>query len=394
MIKKVLIDKANRTYQFPPDLFSFLPDNDKPSLIKKTELIDLGKFNWNMPFDKDLHISPDSLQKASSGKIQLLKEAISDWIYEQHKIKINPRKEVYIGGGISQILFSTALAYIDPGDLIFVPELGLPLYRKVTTAAGGEPVSYALSSKTDWKPDFRKLFTRVGHVSRLLFLNSPHNPTGCTLNQSELEHLVSTASKENIAVINDAAYQSISGQKDTSIVGTKNGKRIGMEVYSFSYQFGLPQLPFGFAVGSKELIEGLVQSETLFSNHIPKYYIDLALEGIRKFPSDNISLVKKEILKSKNEAEKLFELLHIESIGSGIFPFIWGKLSKRKSANKFATQLFRKYRVLSVPGTVFGNNGEGFLRLSLTASPAEYQQAYSRIQKKLSLLTKSDETDE
>ena len=211
MIKKVLIDKANRTYQFPPDLFSFLPDNDKPSLIKKTELIDLGKFNWNIPFDKDLHISSDSLQKASSGKIQLLKEAISDWIYEQHKIKINPKKEVYIGGGISQILFSTALAYIDPGDLIFVPELGLPLYRKVTTAAGGEPVSYALSSKTDWKPDFKKLFTRVGHVSRLLFLNSPHNPTGYTPTDEEVDQIVNTIREaaeagNKILVIIDDAY--------------------------------------------------------------------------------------------------------------------------------------------------------------------------------------------
>ena len=53
MIKKVLIDKANRTYQFPPDLFSFLPDNDKPSLIKKTELVDLAKFNWQVPYNKD-----------------------------------------------------------------------------------------------------------------------------------------------------------------------------------------------------------------------------------------------------------------------------------------------------------------------------------------------------
>lgn len=394
MIKKILIDKANRTYQLPPDIFSFLPDNDKPSLIKKTELIDLGKFNWNVPYDEELDINPTALQTAPISKIQQLKESIADWIYEQHKVRINPKKEIFIGSGISQILFSTALAFIDPGDVVFVPELGLPLYRKVTTAAGGETVSYSVSSKNDWKPSFRKLSTRVGHVSRLLFLNTPHNPTGCTLNQNELELLISVASKENIAIINDAAYQSVAGQQNTSLVGTKNGKRIGMEVYSFSYQFGLPQLPFGFAVGSKEMIEGLSQTSTLFPNHIPEYYVDLALEGVRKFPSENITVLKKELLKSKAEAEKLFELLNIESNSSNILPFIWGQLSKRKSANKFAIQLFRKYRILTVPGTVFGNNGEGFIRLSLTAPPSDYQQAYSRIKKKLSLLNKSEDSDE
>ncbi len=357
MIKKVLIDKANRTYQFPPDIFSFLPDNDKPSLIKKTELVDLGKFNWQVPYDKDIELNQESLQEASSSKISELKESIADWIYDQHQVKINPKKEIYIGGRVSQILFTTALAYIDPGDIVFVPELGLPLYRKVTTAAGGEPVSYAVSSNTDWKPNFKKLTTRIGHVSRLLFLNSPHNPSGYTLNQSELEQLITTASKENIAIINDAAYQSVIGQQNSSLIGTKNGKRIGLEIYSFSYQFGLPQLPFGLAIGSKELVEGLSQTSTLFSKNIPSYYVDLALEGIRKFPSESISDLQKKFLKSRTEAEKLFELLQIESCSSNQLPFIWGKLSNRKSANKFATQLFRKYRILTIPGTVFGNNG-------------------------------------
>ncbi len=394
MIKKVLIDKANRTYQFPPDLFSFLPDNDKPSLIKKTELIDLGRFNWNIPYDHETNFTPEDLQPAKTEKIEQLKDAISDWLYEQHKVRINPKKEIYIGGSISQTLFAIGLSFIDPGDLVFIPELGYPLYRKVITASGGEPVSYSVSSKTDFKPDFKKLSTRIGHVSRLLFLNSPHNPTGYTLGQNEFEHLVSLASKENIAIINDAAYQAVGKNQATSLVGTKNGKRVGLEINSFSYQFGLPRLPFGFAVGNKDLIAGLNQTATLFSSHIPNYYVDLALEGIRKFPSEKISDLQKQLSKSKTEAEKMFELLNIENCSTETMPFIWGKLSKRKSANKFAIQLFRKFRILSVPGTVFGNNGEGFIRLSLTAPTTDYQEAYKRIQKRLSLLKKGTHDDD
>ena len=394
MIKKVLIDKANRTYQFPPDLFSFLPDNEKPSLIKKTELIDLGKFNWNIPYSQNEKITPESLAPASTKKLDELRETISDWIYELHKIRINPKKEIYIGGSVSQILFATALAYIEPSDVIFVPKLGLPTYRKVITACGGEAVSYDISLKSNWSPDFTKLSTRLGHVARMLFLNTPHNPTGYTLKQTELEQLIALASKENIAVINDTAYQSIVDKPESSLIGTKGGKRIGIELYSFSYQFGLPKLPFGFAVGSKDLIEGLTRTSSLFAQHIPQYYVDMALEGIRKFPSDNIAEIKKQFIKSKNEAEKLFELFNIESLSTSTYPFIWGKLAKRKSSQKFATQLFRKYRILSIPGTVFGNNGEGFIRLSLTASASSYQEAYKRVKKRLLLTDKNEQIND
>ena len=394
MIKKVLIDKANRTYQFPPDLFSFLPDNEKPSLIKKTELIDLGKFNWNIPYSQNEKINQESLAPASSKKLDELKETISDWIYEQYKVRIIPKKEIYIGGSVSQLLFASALAYIEPSDIVFVPKLGLPIYRKVITACGGEAVNYDISLRSNWAPDFTKLSSRLGHVARILYLNSPHNPTGYTMKQSELEQLVALASKENIAVINDAAYQSIIDKPDSSLIGTKDGKRIGIEIYSFSYQFGLPKLPFGFAVGSKDLIEGLTRTTGLFARHIPVYYVDMALEGIRKFPSDNIADIKKQFLKSKNEAEKLFELLNIEPISNGTYPFLWGKLAKRKSSQKFATQLFRKYRILAVPGTVFGNNGEGFIRLSLTAPASAYQEAYTRIKKKMHVMNISEQTND
>ena len=392
MIKKVLIDKANRLYQFPPDIFSFIRGNEKPSLIKKTELIDLGRFNWNIEFDSKTEISPDKLSNCSPARLNRLKESIADWFYDQHKIRLNPAKEIYIGRRISNILLHTALAFIDNSDIVFVPELGLPIYKKVTTTAGGEPVSYSLSNKNDWQPDFERLSTRLGRVARLLFLNTPHNPTGRMLNNKDIENLIWVAARENIAVINDAAYHSISNRPHSSLIGTKDGKKIGLEIYSFSYQFGLPQLPYGFAVGNKDLIEGLTQTSSLSPQSIPEYYIDLALEAIRHYPSEILSNLKKDYKKTSVEAARFLELLSLEDNSSDTIPFLWAKIFKRKSAASFAAQLYRKYRILCAPGTVFGDSGEGYIRFSLTASPDAYKNAYDRVKKKLRLL-KSDKPE-
>lgn len=388
MIKKVLIDKANRLYQFPPDIFSFMRETGKKPIIKKAEIIDLGRFNWNIPFDEKLKIDTGSLNAAKPDKLKQLKEALADWFYELHKIRLNPLKEIFIGGRISSMILSTALAFVDSSDIVFVPELGLPSYRKAVTTAGGEPVSYAISNKNEWLPNFERLSTRLGRVARLLFLNSPHNPTGTVLSQQDLENLIWVAARENIALVNDAAYQSVSDAKKNSLIGIKDGKRVGVELHSFSYTFGLPHLPFGFAIGYKELIEGITQTSSLAPAFIPDYYVDLALDAIRKYPSEMIQQKKKDFKKTAVEASRLFELISLENMSSGSIPFLWAKLPRRKSSHTFASQLYRKYRIICAPGSVFGDTGEGYLRFSLTASPGSYTKAYDRIKKRLRLLKK------
>ena len=268
MIKKVVIDKANRIYQIPPDIFSFTKDKSRQSLIKKTELVDIARFNWPVPFENIQDFNIENLKPASESRLELLKNKLAEWFSAYHNIKILNPKEIYIGGSISRILFNISLSFLDRGDIVFVPELGMPLYRKVITACGAEPVNYGISGKNNWQPDFEKINSRIGSVARLMFLNSPHNPTGAVCDEKELANLVYTASRENIIVINDAAYQSISERKIPSLLSVEGGKKVGVEVYSFSYLLGLPALPFGFAVGHREIINGLKPAGGRHGSHI------------------------------------------------------------------------------------------------------------------------------
>ncbi len=390
-LKKVVIDKANRIYQLAPDLFSFTRDKTRRSLIKKTEVIDIGKVNWPVPAASLVGSQAGLYTQASQEQLEKLKEALIEWFAEHHKAKITSTKEIFIGGRISALLFSIALAFIDNGDIVFVPELGLPLYRRVTMACGGEPVGYGVSWKTNWMPEFERINTRLGRVARFLFLNSPHNPTGATLSQKDFENLVWIASRENITIVNDAAYQSVSERMPVSLMSVDGGRHVGVEVYSFAYQFGLPAFPFGFVVGNRDVISGLNEGSTLLPQFIPQQYVDMALSCIRQYPAGALSQCRRQLVQSAAEATKLLDLLSLERSGYDTTPFVWARIERRRHAVSLANLLYRRSRILTAPGTAFGENGEGFLRFSLTAPASAYREAYERISHKIRLFRPMEE---
>ncbi len=392
IIKKAVIDKANRLYQLPPDIFSFAREKTRPARLKRIDLLDLARFNWPIEIEADKLPTKAQFAPAGKKKISELKEALADWLSERHSLKVNPAKEIHVGGGISSLIFATALAFVDNGDIVFVPELGLPLYKKVTTACGGEPVHYTVSQKNDWQPDFERINTRLGRVARLLFLNSPHNPTGASLSEKQFEDLVWMAARENIVVVNDAAYQSVSARPPASLLAASGGKKVGIEVYSFSYQFGLPAWPFGFAVGNRDVISGLELAANLLPSFIPDFFVDAAITAIHKFPNESLRQARDFMQRTAAEATKFLGMMSFEKSNYDTIPFLWAQITGRKHARTQASILYRRSRILSAPGTAFGDSGEGFLRFSLTASPDDYKTAHDRAKKKLNLLKVGDES--
>ncbi|UCG62933.1 MAG: pyridoxal phosphate-dependent aminotransferase [Candidatus Zixiibacteriota bacterium] len=386
IIKKAVIDKANRLYQLPPDIFSFTRERTRPMAIKKVDLLDLARFRWPVSMEPDKLPAKSDFEPAGKSELSKLKGTLVEWFSSFAGVKLNDTKEVFIGGGISSLIFATTLAFIDNGDIVFVPELAVPLYKKATTACGGEPVHYSVSFKDDWRPKFDRISTRLGRVARLLFLNSPHNPTGVSLDEKEMEDLIWMAARENIVIINDAAYRSVSARPPVSLLSVEGGKKVGVEIYSFAYMFGLPPMPFGFAVGNRDVVSGMEMASSLVPAHIPKYFVDLALTAIRQYPNQQLRTMRQHLERTEAEATRFLGLLSLEKCGYDTVPFVWASISGRKSSRTLASTLYRRSRVLAAPGTAFGDTGEGFLRFSLTAPAADYQAAYDRVKRKINLL--------
>lgn len=386
-IKRVLVDRATRLHQSPPDILSTLQSERRVTLVRRADLIDLGSFTWPIMFDEEQTPRTDRLRQASGTDFERLKEAIVDWMARYHGVKLNNTKEIYIGGSLPNLMLSTCMAFLDPGDIAFVPELAIPMYRRVIIASGGEPVSFTVSHKESWLPRFDRLQSRLGTVARLLLLNSPHNPTGVRLAEKQFAELIWLAARENIIIVNDASLQSLCGSQPVSILAVEGGAKVGIELYSLSHLLGLPDLPFGFAVGNRDVIAGLYAISQTLPTHIPAYWVDLAVETFHKLPSRPLAEVRRLFEQSSAKAEKVLENLGLERVSQSDIPFIWAKITRRRSSLATARLLYRRGRVLVAPGSAFGVSGEGYLRFSLTAKPTDYQKAAGRLKTRMKLLS-------
>jgi aspartate/methionine/tyrosine aminotransferase len=256
MIKRVVLDKADRLYHFPFDLEDFFPKRAIKSSEKRIPTIDLGRFRWPIE-ESEFSAEYHDYRNATDAELSDLKEAVSEWLMKEHKVKADPRKEIYLGQGIHRIIFDFCLAYVEYGDIVLCPEPGMPFYRRYVISVGGVPVTYTISGRTGYKPSFARLPANLGKSAKVLFLNSPNNPFGTALDDTELAHLVRMASRQNIFMINDAAYCSLADEKHIPIRSVPGGGKVGLEIFSVPFTFGLPYIPFGFAVGPPEVISGL-----------------------------------------------------------------------------------------------------------------------------------------
>ena len=389
MIKKVVLDKADRIYHFPFDLEEFYPKRTLKTGEKKIPVIDLGHFQW--PVKSEAAGSGNCLEMAEISDLQRLKELLAGWMKKEYGIKVDPRKEIYIGQGIHRIIFDICLAYVEYGDIVLSPEPGMPFYRRMAISVGGVPVTYPITARTNYKPSFVKLLSNQGKAAKIIILNNPNNPFGTMLDETDLGELIRIASKQNLYVVNDAAYCSLAEEKYLPIQAVPGGDKIGLEIFSFPYTFGMPYIPFGFAVGTPDVISGLVNIRKTIGITLRKVWVDAAAEAIESYPSPELKKVRKLISQSRLEAGRLVEKMEWRQISDRSCPFMWVKIPDRKHSATYAAALLRRRKILTLPGTAFGEIGDGYIRLSLTAGPDEYREAIQRSSKKLTIRTRSGE---
>lgn len=384
-MKKVLIDRTDRLYQMPPDILDFARPLLGKRILPGPPVLDLASFSWPCAGEAEVKMGSQSLLSASPEKIAALKEALAEWLSQYFGQTRVTSRQVFLGNGIRSLVWLTSLAFVEPGDPVLVPGLGIPYYRKAVTAAGGLAVPYPLSARNNWSPDLSKISARVGQAVRVCFVNSPHNPTGAELDEATLNQLIERCGKENMLLVNDACYHGIPARRPLSLVAAEGGRKVGLELYSFPHLLGLPPIPFGFAVGHRHLIAALEAAALVHPPYIPQAFVDLALTGLRQAPGKSLEPIRRQFAASSAVAQELLGTLGILSTSPPTVPFLWARLPQRRNSVAFARMMLKRYRILIAPGTGFGEIGQGFVRLSLTAPREQFSEALTRIKSRHSL---------
>jgi aspartate/methionine/tyrosine aminotransferase len=387
---KVVINKSERFLRAPQALMGSMRLTEKLLKSRGLEFIDLDPVMPECPqseafLAKVSVVAEDSHLPAELSEIKQLKEALAGMYGKIYGNKLNPLKDISITPGGRQTATMLCLGLVNPGQSIAVPDSGLAMYRLAAVMAGATVQPYALLEKNDYLPNLSALLEPPPKKLNLVFLNYPHNPTGAEADLYFYRDLINQLKYDNILVVLDSPF---CGPADPQIelpLQIKKAMNMMLELHSFAFPYGLENL--GFAIGHRGAIVNLEQIIKASGFRPSKGQIRYALAAIEHHNDLSADYLDRIAQRRKILTDGLKEIGWQVRTGR-LTPFIWAKAPAWATSAGFARKLFLRTGVRTRPGTDFGENGEGYMRFSLTVPIEKITKALENISDKPSMYRK------
>ena len=307
-----------------------------------------------------------------------LRKAISNFYINNYNVTVDYSSEVLPLMGSKEGIMHISMAFLNKGDQVLIPNPGYPTYSSVTKILEAEPIFYDLVEENNWQPDWKYLESIDSNKIKLMWLNYPNMPTGAKTDLNTLDRLIDWAKSRKIILVNDNPYSFILNDNPISILSRKGAFEVCLELNSLSKTFNMAGWRVGMLLGNKNYIKDVVKIKSNMDSGM--FY------GIQIGAIASLNL-KKDWFKSLNEIyfkrrEKVFELAKklntsFDKNISGLF--VWAKLNEDvKSSEKFIDKILYKHNIFITPGSIFGTNGDRFIRISLCLEEKIIEEAINR----------------
>lgn len=304
--------------------------------------------------------------------------AAADWMMKRFGIKVNPKTEIMTTSGASDAIDHIFTAYANHGDKVLVPNPGYSLYDDLITRHDLNRVSFDLTPENGYLPDFNKM----PDDAKILILNYPHNPTGSFAPKKVFEDAVKWARKHNILIIHDMDNSEVthSGKKAAGILQVAGAKDLAFQVHTMSKAQSMPGLRVAFAVSDKDNIDNLLNAKYLSGGSV---YVPVQHAAIAALKDEEgyINKINKIYRSRKNTAIKWLHKLGSDAKPTDGTYYLWAKVPPKFTSDEFFKYVLHKAQVAFTPGTVFGKNGEGYVRIVMSADENTINKAFERIEK-------------
>lgn len=307
-----------------------------------------------------------------------LREAMVDFYKEHYGVSLSPLTEVLPLMGSKEGIMHISMAFLNEGDEVLIPNPGYPTYSSVTKLVGAKPVFYDLVAENDWCPDLVALENTDLSKVKLMWLSYPHMPTGATASNKVFEDIIAFAKRNNILVINDNPYSFVLNDYPRSILKYKGAKDVCLELNSLSKTFNMAGWRVGMVLGKTEYINAILKVKSNMDSGMFYGIQKGAIEALKcsKMWFTSLNSVYEE------RREKVWELataLNCTYDENATGLFVWAKLPPNVKAEEYIDKILKEHSIFVAPGTIFGSNGEGYIRFSLCASLEELQEAIARV---------------
>lgn len=309
-----------------------------------------------------------------------LREAMAAYYARRFDVRLDPEREVVPLIGSKEGIVLLALALLDPGDLVLVPDPGYAPYVIGATLAGAEVYRLPLRAERGFLPDLAAVPSAVADRAALLWLNYPHNPTGATAEPDFLEEAVAFARQHHLLLCHDAPYSEIAydGYVAPSVLQVPAAVEVAVEFHSLSKTFNMAGWRVGMAVGNAEALAMLAR---LKSNVDSGHFRPVQEAAVAALRTDVAWIAARNAVYAERLAllhEALTRVGWPISLPKATF-YLWAPLPTGPSSKAFALDLLEATGVAVAPGAFFGAGGEGYVRLSVTAATERIVEAARRI---------------
>ena len=368
--------------------------NIKPSGIRKffdivSEMKDAISLGVGEPdFDTPWHVRDEGIYSLEKGRtfytsnagLMELKEEISNYLDRRCHVHYNPKNEIIVTVGGSEGIDIAMRAMLDPGDEVLIPQPSYVSYEPCCLLAGGKPVIIELKAENEFRLTKQELLDAITDKTKLLVLPFPNNPTGAIMEKEDLEAIAEVIIEKDIFVLSDEIYSELSYKGDHVSITTIPGmKERTILINGFSKAYAMTGWRLGYACGPKEIIEQMLKIHQFAIMCAPTTSQYAAVEAMRNGDED-VAQMREAYNQRRRYLMHAFKEMGLECFepygAFYVFPCIkeFGMTSE-----EFATRFLEEEKVAVVPGTAFGDCGEGFLRISYAYSLDNLKVALNRL---------------
>jgi len=308
-----------------------------------------------------------------------LRKAFSMWYKRQYDVDIDSQTEILPLLGSKEGIMISSLAYLNHSDEVLIPNPSYPTYSSVSKLVGAKIRYYTLNEENNFAPDLKSLSKTDLSKVKIMWVNYPHMPTGAIASKALLQEIVDFGLKHNILIINDNPYSCILTQEPLSIHSCKGSSECALELNSLSKSHNMPGWRIGMISGSEKLLDPILKIKTNMDSGmfypIQKAAIQ-ALSNTDSWHKENNKLYKKR----KDIVMNLLEILNCRPIRNQSGMFVWAAIPESyKNSYEFSDYILSRAKIFITPGSIFGDQGDRYIRISLCSKETTLKTAIERI---------------
>lgn len=367
-----------------------------PSGIRKffdivSEMKDAVSLGVGEPdFDTPWHIREEGIYSLEKGRtfytanagVKELRQEISAYVERRMGVSYDPVKEVMVTVGGSEAIDAAMRAMLDPGDEVLIPKPSFVSYMPCTILADGKPVVICLEEKDQFKLTPEKLLEKITPKTKLLVLPFPNNPTGAVMDRQELEQIARIVEEKDLFILSDEIYAELTyGHEHVSIASLPGMRERTVMINGFSKAYAMTGWRLGYACAPARILAQMLKVHQFAIMCAPTTSQYAAIAALRNGDKDVA------VMRESYDQRRRYLLHAFKEMGLSCFePFgaFYAFPSIRRfgmTSDEFATRLLQEEKVAVVPGTAFGDCGEGYLRISYAYSLDSLKEALGRMER-------------